>query len=70
MKTKMNLTLGDRVILRDILRSILNDDDLRSIFRGSCVVTNKEIERLHRKLEKGINDETGAFIPSFKQRAK
>ena len=55
------LTLGDRVILRDILRTILMDDDLRRGFRGSCVLTTRDMNRLYKKLERGIDDEIGAI---------
>ena len=55
------LTLGDRVILRDILRTILMDDDLRRGFRGSCVVTTRELERVHGRLDRGIDNEIGAI---------
>ena len=37
------------------------DDDLRRGFRGSCVVTTRELERVNKRLEKGIDDEIGAI---------
>ena len=58
---KNKLTLSDRVILRDILRTILMDDDLRRGFRGSCVVTTRELERVHGRLDRGIDNEIGAI---------
>lgn len=62
---KSKLTLGDRAILRDILRTILGDDDLRRGFRGSCVVTTRELARVHKKLEDGIDKEVGAIPGPF-----
>jgi len=62
---KNKLTLGDRVILRDIMRTIVMDADLRRGFRGSCVVTTRELERIHRKLDKGISNEVGAIDIPF-----
>jgi len=55
------LTLGDKVLLRDILRTILGDDDLRRGFRGACVATTAEMNRVFKKLEQDINDEVGAI---------
>ena len=63
MKTK--LTLADKVILRDITRTILGDSDLLRGFRGSCVLTTRELERVNKKLEKGIDDEVGAISTPF-----
>jgi hypothetical protein len=62
---KVKLTLGDRVILRDITRAILGDKDLLPRFRGSCVITTRDLQRVNKKLEKGIDNEIGAVSWPF-----
>lgn len=57
---KKTLTLGERVIMRDILNTILGDDDLMRGFRNACVVSRGELNRLHQKLTVEIHDQLGS----------
>jgi hypothetical protein len=56
-KKTPNLSLGERVILRDILGVIIEDDELRKGFRQACVVTTPELNRLWKKLNRAISDQ-------------
>lgn len=53
----IDLTLDDKIILRDILDLILSDDDLRRGFRVCSAVTCREMGKLSRKLNKQIVSE-------------
>lgn len=65
MKKKNKLTLADKAVLRSILRTILCDDDLLRGFRNSCVLTTREIQRVHGKLDREFDDEVGAILGSL-----
>lgn len=58
-----NLTIEDKIIMRDVLKTIINDDDLRKGFRQACVLTTRELIQLHMKLSREVSIELGAISP-------